>query len=252
MHRHAPVRVVIIEGDVLDRRGMAATLTETGLVRLAGTMAPGDVPADGTWHGVDIVLVRVEDQHVGIDRLSGIPVMERIRRSPTSSRVTVIAVTAHIHSDAVRRRVREAGADCLYARDELGVDGGLLAAVRARRPVPPPRDPEAMYRLGITQRTRVNRAVSYALCQGLFELLTVRADPGRRALIRIRREFNAEARLTAVTSDGRLPDRQQELPSVRQIARFLSWATMPQSEPDVGDECDYDAGPVELEARAVR
>jgi len=33
------------------------------------------------------------------------------------------------------------------------------------------------------------------------------------------------------TTDGRSPDRAQELPSLPQIARFLSWATKVKTDP---------------------
>src|SRR5262249_39403208 len=94
----------------------------------------------------------------------------------------------------------------------------------ADRAVPGPADPDELFNQGVTDDTRVNRAVAYAAEHELGREL---ADPDRprRSWLRLRREFNREARLSAVTIDGRQPDRQQVLPSRPQMVRFLRWAT---------------------------
>lgn len=107
----------------------------------------------------------------------------------------------------------------------------VLHPERARRPVPEPRDPEAQFRNGVTDATRVNRAIQYAMERDVAERIAERADPRSRRWLRLRRDFNNEARLTPVTSDGRQPDRHQELPSLPQISRFLNWATKVKDVP---------------------
>src|SRR5262249_40555223 len=91
--------------------------------------------------------------------------------------------------------------------------------------IPPPMDPEAEFRLGVNAATRVNRAVAFASRHELDHALRERVDPRSRRWQHLRAEFNKEARLTPVTMDGRRPDRIQNLPSIPQITRFLTWAT---------------------------
>jgi hypothetical protein len=85
-------------------------------------------------------------------------------------------------------------------------------------------DPEEEFTLGVTDQTRVNRAVAHAAGT---ELVASIADASRpwRARLRLRRDFNRQARLSPMTLDGRRPDRPQVLPSRPQITRFLAWAT---------------------------
>jgi hypothetical protein len=77
----------------------------------------------------------------------------------------------------------------------------------------------------VTEATRVNRGVAYALAQQLPRALAARERPRSRFWDRLRRAFNQQARLTTITADGRIPDRDQHIPSVRQISKFLTWAT---------------------------
>jgi hypothetical protein len=62
------------------------------------------------------------------------------------------------------------------------------------------------------------------MSHGLADALAGGSRLSARTWQRLRREFNREARLSAITSDGRPPDRTA-LPSRPQIARFLAWAT---------------------------
>jgi hypothetical protein len=96
---------------------------------------------------------------------------------------------------------------------------------RVSAPVAACSDIEAMFRHGVTEHTRVNRAVAFARERRLMHLLATRPEPRSRAWLRLRRDFNHEARLNPVTNDGRTPDRAQDYPSLPQISRFLTWAT---------------------------
>jgi hypothetical protein len=146
------------------------------------------------------------------------------RRTPT-----VIVVSEHYHDDALRRRMHEAHPDYFHDRTHL-YDGADLCALvlhpaQVSSAVPPCADMEALFRHGVTAYTRVNRAVVFAREREVMELLAARLEPRSRAWLRLRKEFNREARLTPVTTDGRTPDRTQDYPSLPQISRFLTWAT---------------------------
>lgn len=179
------------------------------------------------WDGVDVVLVDAADERNSHDHFPGVMVVEAVRRRRTRQQTLVVVITGHFFDDAVRRRMREAQADFYYHRADLADAGALRDAVLrpdAHRRVPGPLDPDALFSHGVTGETRVNRAVTYAREQELEAALADATRP-RRSWLRLRREFNREARLSPVTVDGRPPDRAQPLPSRPQISRFLAWAT---------------------------
>jgi hypothetical protein len=194
---------------------------------------------------VDVLLVDAADPRNRDDNFPGVAVVEEVRRHRTRQQTLIVVITGHFFDDAVRRRMREARADLYYHRAELGDVQALRDVVLrppAHRPVPDPLQPEALFSQGVTEETRVNRAVAYAGEHGLETALAGDGRP-RRAWLRLRREFNREARLSPVTVDGRPPDRSQALPSRPQIARFLAWATRIKTgqrpdggrDPDAGD-----------------
>jgi hypothetical protein len=121
----------------------------------------------------------------------------------------------------------EARADAFYDRAELAdaLREIMLYLPWARRGVPPVQAPDDQFCHGVTGSTRVNRAVGFALAHDLQNQLARRSQPRSRYWLRLRREFNTHARLYPVTADGCVPDREQNLPSLPQIARFLTWAT---------------------------
>jgi hypothetical protein len=105
----------------------------------------------------------------------------------------------------------------------------VLHPERVCAAVPPSVDLETQFRHGVTRYTRVNRAVNFASERELMKLLETRPEPRSRAWLRLRKEFNEEARLSPITTDGRTPDRPQDHPSLPQISRFLTWATRVKS-----------------------
>jgi CheY-like chemotaxis protein len=220
--------VVVVDDDDINRRGMASLLGEDPAIDVAASLTHADAMGrPDLWDGVDAVLVDAADERDAADHFPGVRVVEEVRRHRPRGRTAIVVITGHFFDDAVRRRMREAGADFYYHRSEVGDARSLRAAVLrpgAGHAVPGPTDPDELFNQGVTDDTRVNRAVAYA---AEHELERELADPDRprRAWLRLRREFNREARLSAVTVDGRRPDRQQVLPSRPQIARFLRWAT---------------------------
>jgi DNA-binding NarL/FixJ family response regulator len=225
-----PTRVVVVDDDDISRRGMASLLAESPEVSVVAAMSHTDALGwDSGWDHVDVALVDAADENSDTDHFPGVAVVERIRLRRAPQQTMIAVVTGHFFDDAVRRRMREARADFFYHRIDVKDAGALYDAVlrprSARRGVPAEVDAEAEFCQGVTATTRVNRAVAYAIEHGLEQRLADRQQPRSRFWLRLRREFNHAARLNPVTTDGRSPDRPQELPSLPQIARFLAWAT---------------------------
>lgn len=232
-------RVIVVDDDAVNRLGMAAVLSASGTVRLVATLDHDQALTEtDLWREADVVLVDAADHRRAHDQFPGVAVVEHVRRHG-ADRLTIIAVTGHFFDDAVRRRMREARADFFYHRADMADPDALCDAVLrpevARRVLPGPRDPEAQFRHGVTDHTRVNQAVEFALDNALENRIAERAEPRSRRWLRLRAEFNRVARLTPVTGDGRLPDRRQDQPSLPQISRFIAWATKVK-EPTPGGE----------------
>jgi CheY-like chemotaxis protein len=220
-------RVVVVDDDAINRRGIASLLAEDPSVDVVACLTHTEaLERPERWDSVDVVLVDAADERNRDDHFPGVAVVEAVRRRRPRPRIVILVVTGHFFDDAVRRRMREAQADFYYHRADLADASALRDAVLhpdTHRRVPGPLRPEALFAHGVTGDTRVNRAVDYAREHGLAP---GQGDDGRprRAWQRLRREFNREARLSPVTVDGRPPERAQSLPSRRQMARFLAWA----------------------------
>jgi CheY-like chemotaxis protein len=220
--------VVVVDDDEINRAGIVALLAGDPDITVAGSFCHTTaLSCPDLWPTVDVVLLDAADERRADDQFPGVEVVRRIRALGHTP--VVVVITGHFVDDALRHRMREARADFFFHRGQLTDARTLRAVARnpaaAARPVPPPRDPEALFRLGVTGRTRVNAAVAYAAEHDLPTTLARRDEPRSRAWTRLRRSFNDTARLTVVTADGRVPDREQHLPSVRQIGKFLTWAT---------------------------
>jgi CheY-like chemotaxis protein len=226
----APVRVAVVDDDDINRQGMACVLDASPGIRVTAALGHDEALArEDVWAATDVAVIDAADRRRAGDQFPGVTVVEHLRRLCPPDRLTIIVVTGHFFDDAVRRRMREAKADFFYHRADMADARSLRAVVlhpdRARRRVPGPADPEAQFRHGVTDTTRVNRAIGYAVEQDLEQRLAERTEPRSRRWLRLRLNFNRVARLTPITSDGRQPDRHQELPSLPQISRFLAWAT---------------------------
>ncbi|MFF5207836.1 response regulator [Streptosporangium sp. NPDC000396] len=236
MDRDSPARrLVIVDDDDINRHGLAAILSiAPGLQVVAGLDHERAMAWQG-WPRIDVALVDAADERRADDHFPGVAVVETIRT--TSPDTVVIVITGHFFDGAIRRRMKEARADYFYHRGELADAAVLVATVRdPRRAVPPPADPEEEIRHGVSRHSRVNRAVRHALERNLPETIAERRNPRSRVWERLRREFNREAELTAMTSDGRTPDRRQDLPSLPQISRLLQWATRVKTSPHQADD----------------
>lgn len=225
---HTGIRLVVVDDDDISRAGITTILGAAPGLEIVAALDHDAAAAWGErWRGVDVVLVDAADERRDDDHFPGVSVIECVRRHRDRRQTRIIVLTGHFFNGALRRRVREAGADFFYHRSELADSAALRDAVLrpSGHPVPEPEDPEEEIRLGVSAHSRVNAAVNHALAEGVPERLAERADPRSRSWERLRRDFNRHARLQAMTSDGRLPDREQATPSLPQISRFLTWAT---------------------------
>lgn len=222
-------RVVVVDDDEVSRDEFVGILAAHP--EIEQVLACSHVVASrwqDEWADVDVAVVDATDERCVSDQFPGVAVVERIRRLRGHS-IPVIVVTGHYFDDALRWRMREAGADFFYHRTELRRDSALCDAVlhpdMALRGVPAIRDNEAILRHGVGKGTRVNDAVRHANAVDLIEQLEERRDPRSRRWQKARAEFNRRAHLYPVNSDGGLVDRPQNDPSVTQISAFLDWAT---------------------------
>lgn len=221
-------RVVVVDDDDITLVGASTILAECADLDVVASVSH-DAVLDGrvSLEGVDVALVDASDRRRLDDHFPGVLVVERIRAERTPEQTRVIVLTGVMFDDAIRRRMREAGADFYYHRSEL-LDAAVLQRVvlhpDEERSVPDPVDPEHLFRLGIGDSTRVNEAVAAARDEGLMSgQLTVGSRGRERS--RRRERFAQRAGLHVVTADGRPPDREQPAPSLPQIDRFLRWAT---------------------------
>jgi CheY-like chemotaxis protein len=219
-------RVAIVEDDDIQRRGMSEYLADRADIEVVGILDHYEAMLwDSEWDEVDIALVDAADPNRPTDQFPGVDVVDRIRNRRSSAETRVIVVTGHFFDDAVRRRMREAGADYFYHRPELHKRDALYEAVfhpeRAAEGVPGVHNDEALIRLGVGRGSRVNDAVRYA-SQGANRPAGTQRS---RAWNTYRRTFNSVARLQPMNTDGTPPDREQTEPSKTQIERFLDWAT---------------------------
>ena len=224
-----PLRVVVVDDDDLSRRGMAELLGDRAELAVVASLTHEQAVRHPRWDGIDVAIVDAADEDRRGDQFPGVGVVEAIR-DRGGDQTAVVVVTGHFFDDAVRRRMREAGADFFYNRIEFHDAATLYTAVleadqQSNRGVPAESDPESMFRLGVIPNTRVNAGVRF-----LEERTPEQEGAGgsfrrARARLRYRSRFAHEARLNPVNADGRPPDRDQTAPSFPQIQRFLDWAT---------------------------
>jgi CheY-like chemotaxis protein len=222
-------RVVIVDDDELWRVKTAELLdARSDLVVVAA--ATHDVAAAWVdrWDTVDVAIVDAGDIRRQDDQFPGVGVVRQARRHGRDGMV-VMVVTGHFLDDALRWRMREAGADYFHHRSEVQDPDSLYQAVvhpvAERRGVPDILDPEAAFRVGVVRGTRVNAGLDFALEHDLVHRRDGDRSPRSRQWARWRREFNQITRLHTVNADGTIPDREQTAPSYDQIGRLYRWAT---------------------------
>lgn len=227
-HRPGTVRkrIAVIDVNEFTRTRSAVLLRRHRGVEEVVELSHEQSLACQRWQDIDVVLLDPVDQDA-FDQVPGAALVERIRAATTRSSPRIVAVSGVADDHAVRRRLWEAGADAHLPRRTLRDGAVLVRAVvgslngdRLGRPA----DHEVQYRLGITARTRVNLGVTAAFAECLVPEAGWAGPRGRESLAR-RTRFNEAARLQPMGSDGRVPDRDQDVPSLLQIQRFVTWAT---------------------------
>ncbi len=218
-----------MDDDDLSRRGIAELLGDRSELKVVDSFTHVQAMDRPRWDDIDVVMVDAADERLGGDQFPGVEVVETIRLHG-GSRAKVHVVTGHFFDDAIRRRMREAGADFFHNRLDLHDTSVLYGAVLdagdvTRTGVPAESDPETTFRLGVTEATRVNRAVRYAEGHPVQEDVGGGGGRRSRAKLHYRLRFARETGLNPVNADGRPPDREQDAPSLPQIQRFLEWAT---------------------------
>jgi CheY-like chemotaxis protein len=206
-----PTRAVIVDDDELWREKMAVLLgTRDDLVVTATATHEVAVRWTEEWTGVDVVVVDAGDVRRQDDQFPGVGVVREARHR-CSAGARIVVVTGHFLDDALRWRMREAGADYFYHRSDVQDPDALYDAVvhpdRVRAGVPDIQDPEAAYRVGVVGGSDRH------------------GSPRSRQWSQLRRQFNQAARLNTVNADGTVPNRDQVTPSYDQIGRFYRWAT---------------------------
>ncbi len=221
--------VVIVDDDELWRTKIASSLAESDEIAITAT-ATHDVAVNWAeeWNGVDVAVVDAGVIRRLDDHFPGVGVVRRIRECRGDT-ILVVVVTGHYFDDALKWRMREAGADFFYHRADVQEPQALFHAVahpeRARGGVPGIQDPAVAYSLGVGRNTRLNAALDFASEHGLVSGSERHDSPRSRKWIRLRTEFNNVARLHPINADGTIPDRDQSTPSYDQIGRLYRWAT---------------------------
>ena len=218
-----------MDDDDLSRRGISELLSDRPEFVVVAALTHQQALCHPRWDSVDVAIVDAADETKDDDQFPGVEVAQVIRERG-GEHTCIIVVTGHFFDDAIRRRMREVGADYFYNRIELHDAGALYQAVlschdKTGLGVPAETDPEAMFHLGVTPSTRVNAGVRFVKENPLDEGFTDGGIRRARARLRYRQLLGREAGLNPVNADGRPPDRDQEAPSVPQIQRFIEWAT---------------------------
>jgi DNA-binding NarL/FixJ family response regulator len=216
--------------DEVQRAGMAAVLGDRPDVGAVEEESIASALARSGWAGIDVVVLDpFRPDPVG-DQLAGVAVIEKVRRAEVPRPPAVVAVAGIAADDALRLRAREAGATGYVHRwwvpDATELCAEVLNAAVDGAGVPPVADRDAVDRLGITSRSRINSAVAAAWEEVLVPEAGWVGPRGRSREAR-RARFNAAARLRPVAGDGLEPERDQTLPSIRQVQRVVAWATRP-------------------------
>jgi DNA-binding NarL/FixJ family response regulator len=224
----SPRRVAIVDDDLWIRNGRAQALATVDAIDVVATLDHAQaIDAAGLWESVDVALVDAWDHRAGFDRFPGVAVVETIRRARTPAETTIIVITGHVVNDMLRLRMAEAGADYFYGHDDVGGVAELVAVVTEpgsdHRPEVPA---ETMRGLGVLPGSRPNAALAWIRDEGFdaaFSGESQKALPvSRRAIMRIRREISAIARVaepqpTGGTHDARWPDWQHVVRFVNRV-----------------------------------
>lgn len=224
-----PRPVVIVDDDDWSRAGLTAIFGADARLDLRAALTHDEALTSDDWiSSAEVVIVDAADDRRTDDQFPGVGVVEKIRAQP-GRQPTVIVVTGYFWDAAVRKRMREAGADLIYYRPEIQEAARIREIVlhpeREQHGVPAADPSEDQFRMGIGSQTQVNAFVNKSrefdwLGGDLF-----RKGRRTRSFDRHRTEAARVGRVHAVNADGTPPDREQDVPGRPQLARLLDWAT---------------------------
>jgi CheY-like chemotaxis protein len=226
-----PLRIAIVDDDEIARAIMGDLLTQQCDLEVVATM-PHQMALGQTtlWSDIDVAIVDGADVRRTDDHFPGVNVVRHLRIQSRSTMVMVI--TGFFFEDALRWRMKEAGAHFYYHRSELTDPEDLVRAVRTpvgRAPeIPAVSGPGELMVHGIGRGTRINDAVDFSLERRLPDVFHQRPDPRARRWLRLRQEFTDIAHAVPINADGTPPDRPQKMISWDQIERIHRWATRVQ------------------------
>lgn len=231
-----PRRVVIVDDNEITRTGCEQLLARSPDLEIRAAVDHSTATEWVVeWDDVDVVLVDAAAEQESGDQFPGVAVARAVRARRRRDQTIVVVLTGHYLDDALRRRMSEVEADFFYSRTEM-TSGDQLAAVlldpdHARR-TPPPTDHQHLAALGVTDRSRVDDLVRYAVAEDLDRVLSNSAakkqgpaSPRSRWWNNTRRRLAETGRIEPVNTDGSLPHREQDTPSLTQLRRLYTWAT---------------------------
>jgi CheY-like chemotaxis protein len=132
-----PLRIAIIDDDVWVARGRAAAINESSELISVGTWLPGEALArtdPSQWADIDVVVVDAHDGSADFDKFVGVGVVSHIRSVTTASHPRIVVITGHVFNDLLRVRMKEAGADFLYAHSDVRSPEQLIEVILTPAP----------------------------------------------------------------------------------------------------------------------
>ena len=232
-------RVVVVDDNEITRVGATSLLCTDPNIDLVASLDHVEAASwCEAWDRVDVLVVDAADERLEHDQFPGVAIVERFREHRPIGEGVAVVLTGHYFDDAVRHRMKEAGADFFFSRTEA-LDRATLVRVvlqpdEARR-VPPPLDPEMLSSLGVDGAAAVNAFVDAVARKGASDALSLGGSmkrgpaPARsRWWVNLRRDLSSAGGLRTVNREGDSPHRSQELPSISQLRRVYGWATKPK------------------------
>lgn len=193
------MRVAVIDGDLLSRRGAKSVFDQSALVRFSTIHTPEEaleLPPD-TWRGYDWLVVDVHDEakearESGTDVYPGITLIARVRGLGVD--VRILAITPTTANPLLAERLIWSGVDYVYERWHFQDSGDLVDALLNPSDEHRPRrhPPHILLEEGVGRYADPNKAVEVFMKSPLYGQvqpgLTQAAIGPRRAAMALRDE----------------------------------------------------------------
>ncbi len=231
-----PRRVVVVDNDPVTRTGYSSLLAGHPAIEVVAAIDhDAALEWQDEWDRVDVAVVDASDPRREGDKFPGVAVVQTLRARRSRDETLIIVLTGQFLHQGLRRRMREAGADFFYGRDE-GMGEEELAAVvlrpdEHRRLEAMPIDLPA--ELGITTLTDVNQVLASLSEPSIFRALEPDArkksdthGDRSRWWNKVRGLASGPRGLKPVNSSGDVA-LDKDLPSIPQLRKFLRAMTRP-------------------------